>query len=117
VPKLALLALSGCNVVIDEGTFFDEYPTEICQRGITCLWPDMTTLEACVEGRQAILEERQDDCGLFDKDEAALCLRALDNISCDDIDYRFADVDPTECVYVYDCSDTTYVPTTPTTSY
>ena len=108
---LALLALSGCNVVIDEGTFFEEFPTEICQRGITCLWPDMpTTVEACVEDRQAILDLKIEQCAPFDKDQAAICLRALDDISCDDLDYRFPDVDPGDCANVYDCSDTTIVP-------
>ena len=71
--QLALLALSGCNVVIDEDGFFEDYPNEICQRGITCLWPDMSpTVEGCVEDRQAILEARQEQCAPFDKDEAAI---------------------------------------------
>lgn len=109
---LAFLALSGCNVVIDEATFFEEYPNQICSRGITCLWPDMPpTVETCVEDRQAVLEEKQATCGAFDKDEAAVCMRALDDIDCDDIDYRFPDVDPPDCVNVYDCTDTTIVPT------
>jgi len=112
VRHLALLGLSACNVVIDEATFFEDYPTQICQRGITCLWPDMApTVEACVEDRQEILEQKQEQCRPFDKDEAAACMRAVDDIVCDDLDYRFTDVDPTACVNVYDCTDTTIVTT------
>lgn len=104
------ILLTGCNVVIDEATFFDEYPEQMCQRGITCLWPDMPPdVETCVEERQAILEDRANRCGEFDKDAAASCLRTVRDLSCDDTEYRFPDADPGDCAYVYPCAYTSTI--------
>lgn len=104
---LVAVGASACGVVVDEDTFEDQYPEDMCNRAIACLWDDVPQdLEACVAERAAVLDQFGPDC-LYDGSAAGECLRDLRGLSCEETQYRFPDAFPGQCGYVYTCTTTT----------
>ncbi len=97
----------GCGVVVDEATFKDRFPDEMCNRAIACLWEDVPPLEQCIEERRAVLDGLSLECDLYDGGAAGECLRDLRGLSCAETEYRFADAFPGQCAFVYVCANTT----------
>jgi hypothetical protein len=102
------LSAAGCGVVVDEDTFQDRFPEEMCSRAISCLWDDVPQdLETCVEQRDAVLDSLALQCDLYDGGAAGECLRDLRALSCESTEYRLPDALPGQCAFVYVCPDTT----------
>lgn len=98
--------LSACGSLVDEDVFLEDYPQDMCQHAITCLWPDTPQdVETCAEERRAWFDQYQ-DCE-FDAKSAGDCLTEIRSLSCDSIEYRFPETNPGSCAYVYVCPYTT----------
>lgn len=99
--------LTACGTVVDEDTFLDQYPEDICQRAIACLWPDTPKdLSACMDQRRAWFDQ-YDDC-TYDPSSGGDCIAEVRELSCDSLEYRFPDTNPGSCNFVYVCQYSTY---------